>query len=331
MRAVFWNLRGFGNDGRRRQLMDYMREEDIDIVAISKTMQTEFSLSELERLSRHLFAWHWLPACGVAGHSGGILLGVKDTTFDVGSMDRGEFFMSMKVWERAANFKWEVIVVYGPTDHTRSQAFLDEMHQMIEATTLPLIIWGDFNLIRSTLDKNNARVGFPGVQRFNDWIADLGIQELDRVGAQFTWTNRQAIANGRRRRCTIPLLWDGDRLIQEPGEIRGHVDGFYKDLFAARPRSGITLAESIWNDKTGVSPAENTALLIPFEEVEGEVMVLGYTDEEKLSIANQHNCRVGTFPTTYLGMPISDSQILEKDLRPTMAKDQHRVEPWQGR
>ncbi|KAE8804351.1 putative NOT transcription complex subunit VIP2 [Hordeum vulgare] len=64
----------------------------------------------------------------------------------------------------------------------------------------------------------------------------------------------QAIANGRRCRCTIPLLWDGDRLVQEPEEIRTHVDDFYKDLFAARPESGIALAESIWGEGQRVTP-----------------------------------------------------------------------------
>ncbi|KAE8771184.1 putative NOT transcription complex subunit VIP2 [Hordeum vulgare] len=78
----------------------------------------------------------------------------------------------------------------------------------------------------------------------------------------------QAIANGHRCRCTIPLLWDGDRLIQEPGEIWVHVDGFYKGLFAARPRSGVALDESIWDVRKRVSLAENRALLAPFDEVE---------------------------------------------------------------
>lgn len=60
-------------------------------------MRVDFSLAELERLSRHLFAWHWLPSSGVAGHSGDILLGVNDATFEVGSMDRGDFFVSMEL------------------------------------------------------------------------------------------------------------------------------------------------------------------------------------------------------------------------------------------
>ena len=97
MCALFWNLWGFGHDGRRRQLIEYMRDEAIDVVAIQETMRTEFSLVELVHLSRHLFAWHWLPSSGVTGHSGGILLGVKDATFEVGSMDRVTHFVSMEV------------------------------------------------------------------------------------------------------------------------------------------------------------------------------------------------------------------------------------------
>ena len=147
MRALFWNLRGFGHDGRRRQLIEYIRDEHIDIVAIQETLRSEFTLQELEHLSPHLFAWHWLPSSGTSGHSGGILLGVKDTTFEVGGMDRGEFFVSMEIFERALNFKWEVIVVYGPADHRRSPAFLDELQLKISNSPLPVLVGGDFNLI----------------------------------------------------------------------------------------------------------------------------------------------------------------------------------------
>lgn len=61
----------------------------------------------------------------------------------------------------------------------------------VSAASLPVIIGGDFNLIRVPVDKNNARIDIPGKQRSNDWIPDLGLRELDRVGAQFTWTNQQ--------------------------------------------------------------------------------------------------------------------------------------------
>ena len=168
MRALFWNICGFGHDGRRRQLVEYVRDEHIDIITIQETMRTEFSLHELDCLSSHLFAWHWLPSSGNSGHSGGILLGVKDATFEVGGMDRGEFFVSMEVFERALNFKWEVVIVYGPADHRRSPTFLAELHQKISASLLPVVVGGDFNLIHSPDKKNNDRINLPRMQLFND-------------------------------------------------------------------------------------------------------------------------------------------------------------------
>nr|XP_045086396.1 disease resistance protein RGA5-like [Aegilops tauschii subsp. strangulata] len=144
-----------------------MRDEYIDI--------TEFSHHELECLSSHLFAWHWLPSSGTTGHSGGILLGVKDATFEVGGMDRGEFFVSMEIFERALNFKWQVVIVYGPADHRRSPAFLEELHLKISNSLLPVVVGGDFNLIRSPDEKNNDRINLPWIHLFNDWITELGL------------------------------------------------------------------------------------------------------------------------------------------------------------
>ncbi|KAE8807639.1 putative anion transporter 2, chloroplastic [Hordeum vulgare] len=137
-----------------------MREESIDIVAIQETMRTEFSLSELEPLSSDLFDWHWLPSTGTTEHSGGILLGLKDATFEIGSTDREEFYVSMELFEWALNFKWEVIAVYSPADHCRSTAFLAELKRKVEAAQLSVVVGGDFNLFRSDADKSNNLVNF---------------------------------------------------------------------------------------------------------------------------------------------------------------------------
>ena len=64
MKLLCWNIRGFGNLGRRRQLIDYIRQEDIDIVGLQETVRQDFSIQELQGLSQHPFAWQWLPASG---------------------------------------------------------------------------------------------------------------------------------------------------------------------------------------------------------------------------------------------------------------------------
>jgi exonuclease III len=100
IKTLIWNIRGFGVEGRRRQLKEYMRQENIDIVGLQETIKQNFLLAELQGLSRYKFVWNWLPA---SGHSGGILLGVKEETFEVEDMDRGEFFVSMSLTHRQSN------------------------------------------------------------------------------------------------------------------------------------------------------------------------------------------------------------------------------------
>ena len=62
-------MREFGQEGRRCQLISYLRDEDVDIVGLQEMIRQDFSVTELESLSGHKFSWHWLPA---TGHSGGI-------------------------------------------------------------------------------------------------------------------------------------------------------------------------------------------------------------------------------------------------------------------
>ena len=125
MRFIFWNIRGFGHAGRRTQLKEFIREEGIDVVGLQETIKADFSHRDLlavDPLER--FAWQWVPA---VGHSGGLLLGINQVCCEVVSWDAGRFFLSAHVRHRATLRKWEVIVVYGPANHSHSQEFLDEL------------------------------------------------------------------------------------------------------------------------------------------------------------------------------------------------------------
>jgi hypothetical protein len=72
----------------------------------------------------HDFLWNWLAD---RGHSGGILLGVKQDCVRVGAFDEGEQFLSALLRNKKDGFKWEVIVVYGPAHHDKSRDFFGEV------------------------------------------------------------------------------------------------------------------------------------------------------------------------------------------------------------
>ena len=77
-------------------------------------------------------------------------------------------------------------MVYGPADHRRTDDFLSELSAAVEACTFPLVVGGDFNLIRGSADKNNDNINWPRVHKFNDFIADHALREIRRGGARPT-------------------------------------------------------------------------------------------------------------------------------------------------
>jgi hypothetical protein len=119
------------------------------------------------------------------------LLGVKDSIFEVGSIDSGQFFISALVYHREAKFKFEIIGVYGPANHARSELFLQELEAKVNSCQHPVVVGGDFNLIRGPEDKSNDNINWHRVHLFNDCIANLALREIRRLGARFTWSNKQ--------------------------------------------------------------------------------------------------------------------------------------------
>ena len=77
MKALFWNVRGLGAWGRRDQIKDVIRGDNIDLIGLVETFKTSFSPHELSAVAgADRFNWNFLPS---SGHSRGILIGSKRT------------------------------------------------------------------------------------------------------------------------------------------------------------------------------------------------------------------------------------------------------------
>lgn len=119
----------------------------------------------------------------------------------------------------------------------------------------------------------------------------------------------------------------------------GHIQGVVPHLVPG----GITHLQYaddtiilIQNSELGVTNLK--FLLMCFENMSGlkinyhksEVFVLG-EHEDSTRIANQLNCKLGSFPFIYLGLPISDKNITVEQWFFLVQKLAARVEPWIGR
>ena len=130
MKALFWNIRGFGARGCKGQLKDLVCAENIDFIGLVKTLKPSFSPNELSAVAGiDRFNWNFVAS---EGHSGGILLGTKKDVSDFVAFDHGIFWASTVVSHQSLNSLVEIMVVYGPADHSMSYNFLDELHNKID-------------------------------------------------------------------------------------------------------------------------------------------------------------------------------------------------------
>lgn len=125
------------------------------------------------------------------GHSGGLLIAVREDLFEFISSSQGDFFASMVIRNKLSRLQWEVLNVYGPVHYDRKAAFLAEIIDYVLQAQGPLLMGGDFNLIRFGDEKSKGALHKTAMVQFNAAIDMMQVRELHWVGCRFTWTNKQ--------------------------------------------------------------------------------------------------------------------------------------------
>jgi exonuclease III len=184
MKILMWNVRGLGKPARRRQVREYILHENIDFIGLQETIKQDFSESILRDLAGSCnVSWFWSPSYG---HSGGILVNVQGDILEVENHTARTYSIQTTIRNRLTNFKWDVVMVYGPTHHDFSLDFLAELSDICSHSGLPLVLGGDFNLIRSEDEKNSENYNQQLMDSFNNFIGDHHLREVTRAGPKFT-------------------------------------------------------------------------------------------------------------------------------------------------
>lgn len=173
-------------------------------MGIQETIKQDFYDHELRSLlGGSPFIWDWIPA---RGHSGGILVGIKDDILEVEGWIKGNYYIEAIIRDRLTNFRWRLIVVYGPANHSFSKDFITELEERVHVFALPVLLGGDFNLIRERSDKSSGQGDTKLMELFNNFIGENDLREIKRCGQKYTWTNKQlnpVLSNIDRVLCSI--------------------------------------------------------------------------------------------------------------------------------
>jgi hypothetical protein len=187
MNGMFKNSRGLRDLAKHLHIADCIREHALDFIAISETGKRDYSASLLNRFSGgEDFAWvSRLPH----GRSGGLLIGVRASTMEILDKSDGEFHIKLHIRNKSDNFIWSLVSVYGAAQEELKPAFLRELVNLAKDNPYPIIIGGDFNLLRYPHEKSRGRFDNHWPFLFNAVIDSLDLREVTMVGRQFTWAN----------------------------------------------------------------------------------------------------------------------------------------------
>ena len=108
-----------------RYIADTIKENNLDFIAVMEIGKQDLSKSTMKRLSGGInFIWHYLPP---RGRSGGFLLGIKVSSFDLSLIVEGEFFIKFHLTNKSDKFKCILMAVYDPAQDDFKTAFLTEL------------------------------------------------------------------------------------------------------------------------------------------------------------------------------------------------------------
>jgi hypothetical protein len=125
------------------------------------------------------------------GRSGGLLVGFDADIFDVREKDLGEFMIRILVIHKESGFIWNFINVYGAAQNDQKHKFLSELSAFCSKCSHPMLIGGDFNILRNESDKNKPGGTNRWSSLFNSIIDVHDLIELELSGRLYTWSNNR--------------------------------------------------------------------------------------------------------------------------------------------
>lgn len=183
------NIRGINSKEKWDAIKTKFNESSCHILCLQETKREHFDSFYLKKFCpRHLNNFAYFPSVGA---SSGI------TTIWNSSVYKGEIIQSnaycatVKFINNFDNSCFFLSNVYGPSNATGKLAFMTRFLNLDYNTFNEWIIAGDFNLYRSTEDRNKPG-GDPGdMSLFNNFISDMELVDIPFSGRTYTWSNMQ--------------------------------------------------------------------------------------------------------------------------------------------
>jgi hypothetical protein len=111
---------------------------------------------------------------------------------DVIKVTEYDFAVAVVVYDKSTSRKVRLVTVYGPAHDDKKDQFLIELSNICAQNDLPLILGGDFIILRSSDEKNKEFKANRFTYMFNWIINSYELGEIPLNGGKYTCSNNQA-------------------------------------------------------------------------------------------------------------------------------------------
>ena len=173
---ISWNVRGLGDAEKCDIVRDTLTTVKPTIICLQETKLSSTSVTKARSFLPTSF--RQFHCVDVGGTRGGILTAWDDYSLSLRSFITRKHTLTTVLVSTVTNISFTVTNVYAPSDHRDSASFLEDLAELAPHINGPWILAGDFNLIRSSNDKNNGHVDSRLTELFNDTLNSLALMEL---------------------------------------------------------------------------------------------------------------------------------------------------------
>lgn len=183
----------------------------------------------------------------------------------------GDFHIRLQLQNVCNKKIWDLLVVYGVAQTEHKAAFLAELSKEFQASRRPIVIGGDFNILRKESEKNKAGGYNKWSFLFNAILEQNSMRDIQMGVRQFTWCNNPTLE--KLDRVFINNEWEADypltsvhslvRALSDHNPIlldtgnpdkRGDIFRFELSWFLREDLDSIV--QEVWNDSYSGSTIE---------------------------------------------------------------------------
>lgn len=190
MNFLSLNIQGLAQKAKKDWVKELCIKNKVNFLAIQETKMETIDESCVKQCWGNLVFDHVYSEA--VGNSGGILCVWDTNSFCRSSITVSDYFVIIRGYWRLSGKKTMIIAVYAPQESKEKMSLWGFLRQEVGKWNGNVIIMGDFNEVRVKSDRFGSHFNQNGAQRFNSFISDSGLVEVNLGGCHFTWCHKSA-------------------------------------------------------------------------------------------------------------------------------------------